>query len=123
MRENPNINEKEDIMTYIYAVESDEKAKQAAEKKERVQQIEEIIQSKVWEKDSKRKAAHTSAITAACWDRKKQIAAGKHTLIWKGRKELTRKEETENTDKDLNHNQEAGNQDMTGEMKEQQQIE
>ena len=35
MRESPNIDKKDDIMTYIYAMESDECAKQAAERKER----------------------------------------------------------------------------------------
>ena len=56
MRENPNISEKDDIMTYIYAVESDETAKQAAEKKERVQQVEELIQCRVCDKRHKKKS-------------------------------------------------------------------
>ena len=54
MRENPNIDKKEDIMTFIYAVESDETAKQAAEKKERVQNVEEVIQCRVCEKKTQK---------------------------------------------------------------------
>ena len=50
----------------IYAVESDETAKKAAEKKERVPQIEELVQCKVCDKNKRRRAAPTSATTVAC---------------------------------------------------------
>ena len=48
MRENPNINKKAEIMTYISTVESDECAKLAAEKKESLQQVvDELIKCRV----------------------------------------------------------------------------
>ena len=57
MRENPNIDKKDDILTYIYAVESDETAKLAAEKKDRVSRVDEdTIQCKVCDKKHKKKA-------------------------------------------------------------------
>ena len=56
MREDPNIASKDSIMTYIYAVESDETAKQAAEKKERVQQVDVLVQCKVCDKRHKKKS-------------------------------------------------------------------
>ena len=47
MHENPNIDKKEEVMTYIYALESDEFAKTAAEKKERINQVDEQVDCKV----------------------------------------------------------------------------
>ena len=56
MREYPNMSKKDDIMTYIYAVESDDTAKHAAEMKERVQQIKELVQCKMCDKKHKKKS-------------------------------------------------------------------
>ena len=39
MRENPNIDKKEEVMNYIYALDNDEFAKTAAEKKDRINQV------------------------------------------------------------------------------------
>ena len=57
MRENPNINKKAEIMTYISTVESDECAKLAAEKKERLQQVvDELIKCRVCDKKRKKRS-------------------------------------------------------------------
>ena len=53
MRENPNIDKKDEVMTYIYALESDEFAKTAAEKKERINQVDEQVDCKVCGKKHK----------------------------------------------------------------------
>lgn len=63
MRENPNISKKDDILTYIYAVESDETAKQAAERRERISLVEETIQCKVCDKKHKKSNLDISAGT------------------------------------------------------------
>ena len=51
MREHPNIDKKDHIMTHIYALESDA----AAEKRERISQVEEVIKCKVCEKKHKKR--------------------------------------------------------------------
>ena len=55
MRENPNIDKKEEVMTYIYALASDEFAKTAAEKKDRINQVEELVECKVCRKKHKKR--------------------------------------------------------------------
>ena len=55
MREKPNINIREEIMTFVYAVESDECAKLATERKERVQQVNEMVDGKVCNKKHKKR--------------------------------------------------------------------
>ena len=47
MREKPNIDKKDEVITYIYALESDEFAKTAAKKKERINQVDEQVDCKV----------------------------------------------------------------------------
>ena len=52
MHENPNIDKKEEVMTYIYALESDEFTKTAAAKKDRINQVEELVECKVCRKQA-----------------------------------------------------------------------
>ena len=55
MREKPNIDQKDDILTYIYAMESDETAKQAADRKERISLVDALIDCRVCGKKHKKK--------------------------------------------------------------------
>ena len=64
MREKPIIDKKDDSMTYIFAVESDECAKLAAEEKDRVNQVDEYWNAECVIRNIKRKAAVIDASTA-----------------------------------------------------------
>ena len=81
MRENPNIDKKDDILTYIYAVESDETAKQAAERKDRVSRVdEESIQCKVCDKKHKKSSVDTAASTVDSLGPTRRANVGKPSL-------------------------------------------
>ena len=47
MRKNPNIDKKDKVMQYVYAFKSDEFPKTAAKKKDRINQVEEMVDCKV----------------------------------------------------------------------------
>ena len=55
MRGNPNIDKKDEVMTYIYALESEECARTAAKKREEVLQVDELIECKVCNKKHKKR--------------------------------------------------------------------
>ena len=46
MRENPNLDKKEEVMTYVYAMESDKVAKAATGKKDKINTVTETIDCK-----------------------------------------------------------------------------
>ena len=47
MRENPNLDKKEEVMTYVYAMKSDEVAKATTEKKDKINAVVQTIDCKV----------------------------------------------------------------------------
>ena len=47
MIENPNIDKKDEILQYVYTLESDEFTKIAAKKKEKISQVEKLVDCKV----------------------------------------------------------------------------
>ena len=55
VKEKPNINYKDEIMTYVYAIESDDRVKQATRRRERVNQVDELIECKVCSKKHKKR--------------------------------------------------------------------
>merc|ERR1712105_314221 len=56
MREEPNISSKDSILAHIYALESDAAAAAAADKKEGIRQVDELVKCRVCDKKHKRKA-------------------------------------------------------------------
>ena len=64
MRENPSLDKKEEVMTFVYAMESDEVAKAATEKKNKINAVTETIDSKVCLKNIKSVNVGTNVVTA-----------------------------------------------------------
>ena len=56
MRENPNLDKKEEVITYVYALENNKVAKAAAENKDRINGVGETIDYKVSQKRHKKRA-------------------------------------------------------------------
>ena len=54
MRGNPNLDEKEEVMTFVYTMESDEVAKAATEKKDKINAVTNTIDCKVCLKKHKK---------------------------------------------------------------------
>ena len=55
MRENPNLDKKEEVMTFVYTLESEEVAKAATEKKYKINAVIETIDCKVCLKKHKKR--------------------------------------------------------------------
>ena len=79
LRENPNIDKKDEVMTYIYALESDEFAKTVAENREKISQVDELI-VRCAIKSTRRGAAATSVNIAGCLAHTKPANVSKLSL-------------------------------------------
>ena len=109
MCENPYIDKKEEVMTYIYALESNKFAKTAAKKKDRINALEETVDCKVCRKKQKSGTVPTSVVTAGYLGATSQTSASK--LFHNSDKEEETRQPEKKTDPSPDHFPEVGNQD------------
>ena len=76
MREEPNIDKKDNILTHIYALESDAAAAAAAEKREGVRQVDELVKCKVCDKKHKKRGCGYKCKYCGRMGSHKEITAG-----------------------------------------------